>query len=215
MNKKIMAIIIALLSGGSIITVGVAQNTGPFEILESHMPEIYPDPVPPYPSIKFTEGVAYNKETHGSKQVVFLVMKYGEEKNIYLIIEDETYKLTEITNETYDLGYGTRVYKYKAEDGSILTILTQRFERWSQISVSGDFKDYLITFKPIYYYGYPRTTETYGGGEGVVIHPGAGKVEKHLRKEFIEETRPVMKGLRKIAEGVNATQARPMQEWIG
>lgn len=209
--------IIALLSGGSIMTVVLAQSQSPFEIPEVYIEEIYPRPLPPHPSITFAEGVAYDKEGQESKQVMFLVMKYGESKNIYLIIEDETYKMTELTNETYDLGPGTRIFRYVAEDGSILTILAQRFERWSQISISGDFKSYLIAFKPVHYYNYLRPTYSETG----VLPAGVGKLQKEIRKELIEETRPVMKGLAKIAkrEGVTINDllqrpAKHIQEWI-
>lgn len=186
-------------------TVALAQK------IAVGIPEIYPPPANQYPEVMFAEGIAFDKETKQSKQVVFLVMKYGNKKNIYLVIEDQTYKMTEITNETYELGPGTKVFRYRSEDGSILTVLTQRFERWGQVAISGDFKNYLITFKPMYYYKYPRP-----------LYEREIPVQKVARREIIQETRPVRRGLEQIAsiEGIkieNLLQksAKPITEWIG
>jgi len=209
MNKKIVAILIALLGTTSLGATVLAERV----LVEP--PFIYPPQE--YPEVMFAEGVAFDKETKESKQVVFLVMKYDEEKNIYLIIEDQTYKMTEITNETYDLGPGTKVFQYESEDESILTILIQGFERWGQVAISGDFKNYLITFKPVYY-NYPRPMYEVGIASEV---PGLGKVEKGVRGEIIEETRPVRRGLEEIEniEGINIRNllrrpAKPIAEWI-
>lgn len=227
MNKKITAIILALLGSASIATIVLAQNQSPFEIPEVYIPEIYPDPVSrPNPSIIFAEGVAYDKESQESKQVMFLVMKYGERKNIYLIIEEEVYKMTELESEY--LGSGTRVFKYKAGDGSILTVLLQKFERWGQLSISGDFKDYLISFKPVYY---NPPIEIAPLQTGRVVEPlepigkmgteiASSSMSSDTGRSAVANIRQLQTGLKKISkiEGLDIEEiqksAKPIGEWV-
>ena len=145
MNKRVGAVVVAmLLIGGSAIGAAIAQQSS-----------IAPPPYPysEYPKVRMTEGIAFNKETNETEQVVFLIMEYSGEKQVYLIIGDEAYGMKEIS-KIDDPNSGTRVYFYESEDGDVLTILVQRFERWGIVSVSGDFKDYLITFKPSYWHPY-------------------------------------------------------------
>ena len=185
MNKKIVAILIALIGSASIGTIAVAQT-------------VSREMIPPYhyyrePKVMLAEGVAFDKEKNESKQVIFLVMKYGEERHNYLIVGEEVYKLEKI--ESYKLGPGTKVIKYKGEDGSILTILIQRFG-W-RIAISGDFKNYLMVFKPMHYYSKPI-----------------------YEIKRTQEIKPLMEKIREIGEkeGMNLTwleeKAGPVKEWI-
>ena len=183
MNKKIIAIVIAALSIGGI---GIALAQEPAATTESI---VYPkNPT----KVLVLEGVAFDKSSKTSKQVIFLVMKYGNEKNVYLIIGEEVYKMTRITEEDYNLGPGTKVIRYKSEDGSVLTILVQKFSRYGQIGISGDFKNYLITFKPYYY-----------------------------RRAFPRPIKPIVKPVKELPkiDELNIGQLKvtpmPLEEWIG
>lgn len=199
MNKKIIAIFIALLSCASIATAVLATKSSESTNQEQ------------YPKVEMIEGVAFDKINNKTEQAVFLIMKYGTKESIYFIIGEEAYKMVKI--EEVDFGNGTKVFRYKNEEGDILTILTQKFGRWGCTSVSGDFKNYIITFKPIctYQRDFYITKEKY---------PGLGPLPKEVKEEIIAETRPVKFGLNKIAnrERINIGKiiksASSLEEWV-
>jgi hypothetical protein len=142
MKKLLATFLIALLSGG--IAVAAAYQGDPFT-----------QPMPTqYPKVKVLEGIAFDKKSGEAVQAIFLKMIYGDRATYYLIIGEKGYSLKEVS--TSIVGPGTEVFQYESEDGDLLTILIQRFQRWGHVSISGDFKSYLITFKPIYRGHKPR-----------------------------------------------------------
>ncbi|MEM7825825.1 MAG: hypothetical protein QW412_03130, partial [Candidatus Aenigmatarchaeota archaeon] len=93
-------------------------------------------------------------------------------------VGDEIYKKREAGNLTQK-EEGTEVFFYQSEDGETLTILIQKFG-WKKSAV-GEFKNYLIAFSCCCKYG----------EQVVQANPGLGKVQKEIRKEVREQTRPV------------------------
>ena len=149
MKKKVAAITVAiLLSSVSIASIVLAQQ-------ESERTRIIPPYIRPrYPEVSVAQGVALNKNTLETEPVVFLMIKYKGSVQTYLIIDDELYKLSKIY-ERYDWETGTKIFQYEADDGSILTLIVQRYYSRGTVSISGDFKDFLINFEPIYKYPRP------------------------------------------------------------
>jgi len=70
----------------------------------------------------------------------------------YLIVGDDIYEMTK-TYEKYDWDTKTKIYKYKANDGSVMTAIVQHYNSEGIVSVSAEFKNYLITFGPMYKHG--------------------------------------------------------------
>jgi len=151
-----------------------------------------------YPEIKVLEGVALDKNTNETKQAVFLTMNYGGEKSIYLIIGKEIFNITEAGNASKPEN-GTQVIFYKSEDGSILTLLIQKFK--GETSIAGEFKNYLITFRHRYRNCF-ELRENFGK-QIVKINPGLGKVQKEVRSEVRKETRPVKGTWKTQIENIN------------
>ena len=172
MKKKITAIIVAILLCSVSATVALAANS---ELKTT----IIPYPTPKYPDVKIAKGVAVNKYNLKTEPVVFLIMNYHGEANTYLFIDGKFYEMTEIQRSgSWDTG--TKVFKYKANDDSIMTVVIQNFDSYNVVSISADFKDYLINFEPIYNYG-PRplqATETIGITERPVYEEIVKKMEQ-------------------------------------
>ena len=172
MKKKITAIIVAILLCSVSATVTLAANS-------EWKPTIIPYPTPKYPDVKIAKGVAVDKYTLKTEPVVFLIMNYQGEVNTYLFIDGKFYEMTEIQRSgSWDTG--TKVFKYKANDGSVMTVVIQNFDSYNVVSISADFKDYLINFEPIYNYG-PRplqATETIGITERPVYQEIVNKMKQ-------------------------------------
>jgi len=100
------------------------------------------------------------------KDLLILARNYGKscpapsppaQKTItYLIVGSDLYKITK-TYEKYDWDTRTKIYKYRAEDGTIMTAIVQHNPEGT-VSVAAEFGEYLITFQPMYKYG-PRIAE--------------------------------------------------------
>ncbi|MEM5847001.1 MAG: hypothetical protein QXE97_02820 [Candidatus Aenigmatarchaeota archaeon] len=166
MNKKM------LILGLSIISVMGALAVAKTSEIQSSFYQSN------FPKTEVLEGIAFDKTTNETKQVVFLIIENGSEKNIYLLIGNNVFKIEEIGNITKP--EGTKIFFYRSDDGSVLTLLTKKFACGS--SISGDFKNYLITFKkPCCYKFNPIPLK----------NPGLGKVQKEIRNETRIETRPV------------------------
>lgn len=71
----------------------------------------------------------------------------------YLIVGNDVYKMTKIY-ERYDWDTRTKIYKYEAEDGTVMTAIVQH-NLDGTVSISAEFGEYLITFQPMYKHG-PR-----------------------------------------------------------
>ncbi|MEM5882668.1 MAG: hypothetical protein QXQ77_00280 [Candidatus Aenigmatarchaeota archaeon] len=166
MNKKMLVLGLFIISVIGVLAVAKASETR----LSFSQPN--------FTKTEVLEGVAFDKTTNETKQAAFLVMEYGSEKNIYLVIGNDVFKMEEIGNITKP--EGTKIFFYKSDDGSVLTLLTQKFACGS--SISGDFKNYLITFKKPCCYKFNSIP---------LQNPGLGKVHKEVRNETRMETRPV------------------------
>ena len=149
MKKKVIAITLAiLLSSVSIASIALAGQ-------ESEKTRIIPPYIRPrYPEVSVAQGVALSKTTLETEPVVFLMIKYKGSIQTYLIIDDDLYKLSK-AYERYDWETGTKIFQYEANDGSTLTLIIQRYYSRGIVSISGDFKDFLINFEPIYKYPRP------------------------------------------------------------
>jgi len=153
MKKKITAILVAILlcsvSGASIAFAKQETESkgigciGDICIIPPYSQR------PKYPDVKIAKGVAVNKYTSETEPVVFLVMNYNGEISTYLFIDGKFYEMTEI-EKGGNWETGTKVFKYKSNDGSIMTVVIQHFDTYSIVSIVADFKDYLINFEPIY-----------------------------------------------------------------
>jgi hypothetical protein len=157
MKKKITAILVAILlcsvSGASIVLAKQETEQKGIGCIGDRciIPPPYP-PKPRYPDVKIARGVAVNKYTSETEPVVFLIMNYNGQINTYLFINGKFYEMTEI-ERSGSLETGTKVFKYKSSDGSIMTVVIQHFETYNVVSIVADFKDYLINFEPINEYG--------------------------------------------------------------
>jgi len=131
------------------------------------------------------------------KDLLTLAKNYGESCPIppppepktinYLIVGDDLYEMTKIY-ERYDWNTRTKIYKYKADDGSVMTAIVQQY---SPIIASAEFKNYLITFEPLFK-DRPRITTG-------VVTPYPGPMEK-----VSEE----------IGINIQDIQAEPIAEWL-
>lgn len=105
----------------------------------------------------------------------------------YLIVGDDLYEMTKIY-ERYDWNTRTKIYQYEAEDGSVMTTIVQQY---SPRIASAEFKNYLITFEPLFK-NRPRIAT------GVVTaYPGA--------MEKVSE---------EIGINIQDIQAEPIAEWL-
>ncbi len=172
MNRKILLATLLIMSFIGIATLVAASSTENVSVN--------------YPETKVLEGIALDKTTNETKQAVFLIMNYGDEKNVYLIIDKEVFNMTEVGNVSKPEN-GTQVIFYRSEDGSILILLTQKFKK--ETSIAGEFKNYLITFRHRYRNCF-EFKENFGK-QIVEINPGLGKIQKEVRSEVRKETRPV------------------------
>ena len=153
MNKKILAVIsIILLGGMSVATHALAQGS-------MRSPPVIP-PQPRYPQVSVEQGIALDKDTLETQPAVFIEMKYGTKTIYYLIIDEDVYKMNK-TYSKYDWKTGSRIFQYMSEDGDTLTLLAQRYSN-GYIGFSAEFKNYIISFEPTYYYNhyYPRPVKT-------------------------------------------------------
>jgi len=179
MKKKITAILVAiLLCSVSGATVALAKSEG-IPIIKEWKPTIVPPyPGPIYPDVKIAKGVAVDKYTLETEPVVFLIMNYHGEVSTYLFIDGRFYEMEEI-DRSGSWETGTKVFKYRANDGSIMTVVIQNFDSYSTVSIVADFKDYLINFEPIYRYdSKPVTT---GGGIGI-LKPVYEEIVKKIKQ---------------------------------
>ena len=180
MEKKITAILVAiLLCSVSGATVALAANQeGASIIKEWKSTIIAPYPGPIYPDVKIAKGVAVDKYTLETEPVVFLIMNYRGEVSTYLFIDGRLYEMEEI-DRSGSWETGTKVFKYRAGDGSIMTVVIQHFDSYSTVSIVADFKDYLINFEPIHRYdSRPVTT---GSGIGI-LQPIYEEVVKKIKQ---------------------------------
>jgi len=183
MKKKIAVILVAILlcsvSGASIVLAEQEiESKGIGCIGDKCIIPPYPSR-PRYPDVKIAKGIAVNKYTSETEPVVFLIMNYNGEKSTYLFIDGRFYEMMEIersgSSET-----GTKVFKYKANDGSIMTVVIQHFDSYDVVSIAADFKDYLINFEPIYEYGPRQLSQT--ESTGIIEIPVYGEIVKKLKQ---------------------------------
>jgi len=105
----------------------------------------------------------------------------------YLIVGNDLYPMTKIY-ERYDWDTKTKIYKYKTDDGSVMTAIVQQY---SPRIASAEFKNYLIAFEPLFE-DRPRVTT------GVAIpYPG-----------------PMEKVSEEIGINIQNIQAGPIAEWL-
>jgi len=182
MKKKIVAILVAILlcsvSGASVVLAKQeTESKGIGCIGDKCIIPPYP-PKPIYPDVKIAKGVAVNKYTSETEPVVFLIMNYNGQISTYLFIDGKFYEMTEI-ERSGSLETGTKVFKYKSNDGSIMTVVIQHFENYNVVSISADFKEYLINFEPIYQYGVRPLAETQTSVTEIPIY---GEIVKKLKQ---------------------------------
>jgi len=179
--KKITAVIIAiLLSSVSIVTIAFAkQQQNESQGIDCIGGKcIIPYPRSRYPDITVAQGVGVDKSDVEAEPVpvVFLAIKYNGEINYFLISDSEFYSMDKIY-ERYDWETGTKIFQYES-NGDAMTVVIQQFYSQGIMSISGDFKGYLITFEPINKYG-PKPV---GKGYGVT------KVTETVTEQMSEET---------------------------
>ena len=190
MTAIILAILLCSVSGATLV---MASNS---ELKTS----IIPYPKPKYPDVKIAKGVAVDKYTLETEPVVFMIMNYRGEVSTYSFIDGKFYEMTEIQRSgSWDTG--TKVFKYKAHDGSIMTVVIQNFDSYNIVSISADFKNYLINFEPIYNYGSRplQATET------------IGITEKSVYEEIVKKMKQVS-GIN--IEDIFSKPAGQITEWI-
>jgi len=154
-------------------------------------------PKPPQPDIQIARGVAVNKYYLTTEPVLFFIYRYNYwDTKMYLIVDGEFYRMKQIESR-YDWHTRTRMFKYRADDGSVMVLTAQEYS--GIVSVSAIFKNYIITFEPI---GYAR----------------------EYPEPIIRETEimPVFKQLTQVMgtkAGISAesliSQAKPIAEWSG
>lgn len=156
-------------------------------------------PIPPrsQPDIQIARGVAVNKHYLTTEPALFFIYRYNYwDTKMYLIVDGEFYRMKQIESR-YDWHTRTRMFKYRADDGSVMVLTAQEYS--GIVSVSAIFKNYIITFEPIgYARGYPEP--------------------------IIQETE-IMPVFKEVAQamgmkaGVSAetlvSQAKPIAEWSG
>ena len=207
MKKKISTILVViLLCSVSGATVALAANSGEESIIEKWMPDIIPVPSiypsPRYPDIKIAKGVAVNKyNIEEIEPVIFLIMNYQGKISTYLFINGRIYEMKEI-ERSGSWTTGTKVFKYRAHDGSIMTVVIQHFDSYYTVSIVADFKDYLINFEPIYKDG----NRLASGGSGI-----AETIETPIYEEVVKKI--------KQAPGINIEDifSKPtgqITEWV-
>lgn len=183
MKKKITAILVAILlcsvSGASIVLAKQeAESKGIGCIGDKCIIPPYP-PSPRYPDVKIARGVAVNKYTSETEPVVFLIMNYNGQINTYLFVDGKFYEMAEI-ERSGSLDTGTKIFKYKSNDGSIMTVVIQHFDSYNVVSIVADFKDYLINFEPIYEYGTRPIQES--GSISTIQQPVYKEIVKKLKQ---------------------------------
>ncbi|MCS7106029.1 MAG: hypothetical protein NZ942_01805 [Candidatus Aenigmarchaeota archaeon] len=169
MNKKIVAIIILLSSITGTVTVTAKNSNKAEDIVKTCNPKI-----------EVMQGIAFDKSNNQTKQVFFLVMIYGNEESIYLIIGNESYKMIEAGNIT-EKERGTKIFFYRSEGDETLIIIIQKFN--GKTIIAGEFKNYLIVFNCDCFCRYSKQVTQ--------ENLGLGKFQKETRKEIREQTRPV------------------------
>ncbi len=180
MKKKITAILVTILLCSVSVTIAFAANQAWTETIEEWTPNLIPvPPKPRYPDIKIAKGVAVNKYTLETEPVVFLIMNYRGEVSTYLFINGKFYEMTEM-ERTGSWETGTKVFKYRASNGSIMTVAIQHFDSYYTVSIVADFEDYLINFEPINESG-PRVVPT-SGGVRITERPVYEEVVKKIKK---------------------------------
>ncbi len=169
MKKKIAVILVAILfcslSGATVALAAQPDWVSSIKEWKPNIMPIPPYPQPRYPDVKIAKGVAVNKyNSEEIEPVIFLIMNYQGESNTYLFINGRIYEMEEIDRSgKYETG--TKVFKYRADDGDIMTVVIQHFDPYYTVSIVADFKDYLINFEPINKNA-PRVVPA-GGGVGI------------------------------------------------
>lgn len=139
-KEKIIGSLLILIVSTSIATLVLAQES---EVVS----KVVPSPPHRYPIVHLAQGVALERETLETEPVIFIVMKFKGETKSYLIVGSEVYTMEKMY-ERYDWETGTKVFQYEAEDGSVMTLIVQRYPGGT--AISADFKNYLISFEPLY-----------------------------------------------------------------
>jgi hypothetical protein len=202
MNKKIIAIIIVIImTSMSATTIALAQQETKSLCIGTKcvIPPYSPRQV--YPDITLARGVAVDKNNLDTESVIFLIVKYNGETSMYLFINNDFYKMTEITNNN-NWNTETRIFQYKSNDDSILTVVIQHFDSYGFVSVSGDFKNYIIAFEPIYKNGSrPMTTNQ----EGDILKeiPTYETISKKLNQRT---------GI--VIDDILKSETQPIKEWV-
>ncbi len=158
-------------------------------------PPIPPIPPRPQPNIQIARGVAVNKHYLTTEPALFFIYRYNYwDTKMYLIVDGEFYRMKQIESR-YDWHTRTRMFKYRADDGSVMVLTAQEYS--GMVSVSATFKDYIITFEPIGYTG--------GRPEPIIQETEIIPVFKELTQD--------------MGAGINAesllSQAKPIAEWSG
>lgn len=97
-------------------------------------------PRPPRPDYTWYQGVAVNKYSLTAEPFYILKIKYGWKTYMYLFMYDRFYGMEETYNR-YDWETGTRIFKYRAYDGSVMTLIE------GGSTLSGTFKNYIINIQ--------------------------------------------------------------------
>ena len=105
----------------------------------------------------------------------------------YLIVGNDLYLMTKIY-ERYDWDTKTKIYKYRADDGNVMTVIVQQY---SPRTASAEFKNYLISFEPLFE-DRPRITT----GK-LIQYPG-----------------PMEKVSEELGINIQNIQAEPLAEWL-
>jgi len=182
MKKKMTTIIIAVLlcsfsGAGVVFAEQQAESKGIGCIGDRCIIPSYPSPR--YPDVKIAKGVAVDKYKLETEPVVFLTMNYEGKVSTYLFIDGKFYEMKEI-ERSGSWETGTKVFKYRANDGSVMTVAIQYFDSYYTVGIAADFKDYLINFEPISK-NEPRPLTT-GSGIGAVIKPVYEEVIKKMKQ---------------------------------
>jgi len=205
--RKIAVVIVVLLCSSSATGIVLAQQeTESICILPWSEGCIIPPrptpippipPRPPQPDIQIARGVAVNKYYLTTEPVLFFIYRYNYwDTKTYLIVDGEFYRMKQIESR-YDWNTKTRMFKYRADDGSVMVLTAQEYS--GIVSVSAVFKNYIITFEP---QGYARR------------YPEPIVQETEIVPVFKELTQAM--GMKTGVSAENLiSQAKPIAEWSG
>lgn len=154
MKKAVIVSLILLCSLTVISVVFAEQQTKQTCVLGWGEGCIIPTkPIQPIPQrqtydIQMANGVAVDRYYMTTKPVLFVIFRYQWDTKTYLILDGEFYNMEQIESR-YDWNTNTRMFKYRTDDGNVMTLAAQEFS--GGITVSATFKNYIITFEPIGY----------------------------------------------------------------